>query len=121
MSKTLERALQRFRSRPAGGVPGDVAGRISAKAKSRLGFELIAAVNIGRLKCYAADGSAEYTAFQREMELARIAYRPAGEINFYADQGHDDYLASLALAVDAAAGSLPAPRIARGRAPALAL
>lgn len=32
MSKSLERALQRFRSRPAGGVPGDVAGRISAAA-----------------------------------------------------------------------------------------
>lgn len=30
MSKSLEGALQRFRSRPAGGVASEVAGRISA-------------------------------------------------------------------------------------------
>jgi hypothetical protein len=32
MSTSLEKALQRFRSRPVGGVPGEVAGRVSAAA-----------------------------------------------------------------------------------------
>lgn len=32
MSKSLEKALQRFRSRPADGVHSDVAGRVSAAA-----------------------------------------------------------------------------------------
>ena len=96
--------------------------RISAEAKSRLGFGLLAAVNGGRLKCYAADGSPEYATFSREIELARVAYRPGGRMTFHVDaaDGHDDYLASLALAVEAGRDGLPQPRVARGRAPVLA-
>jgi hypothetical protein len=33
MSKSLEKTLQRFRSRPTGGVTGEVAGRIASAAK----------------------------------------------------------------------------------------
>jgi hypothetical protein len=96
--------------------------RISSASKTTLGFELLAAVNGGRLKCYAADGSPEYAEFQREIEMARVAYRPGGAINFYVDttDGHDDYLASLALVVDGGRGGLPRPRVARGRTPVLA-
>lgn len=96
--------------------------RFSTDAKSRLGFGLLAAVNGGRLKCYAADGSAEYATFSSEMKLARVAYRPGGRMTFYVDaaDGHDDYLASLALAVEAGREGLPQPRVARGRAPVLA-
>lgn len=95
--------------------------RFSAEAKSRLGFGLLAAVNSGRLKCYAADGSAEHATFAREIELARVAYRPGGRMTFHVDaaDGHDDYLVSLALAVEAGRDGLPRPRVARGRAPAL--
>jgi hypothetical protein len=43
-------------------------------------------------------------------------------MNFYVDpaDGHDDYLASLALAVQAASEAIAAPRIARGRVRAAA-
>ncbi len=76
----------------------------TAKSKSELGFNLLAAVNSGRLKMYAGDGSAEYREFWREMEKAKSQYRPSQTMNFYVDpsQGHDDFLMSLALLVEAA-------------------
>jgi hypothetical protein len=93
--------------------------RFSQESKSRLGYELLAAINSGRLRMYAADGSREYADFWREMELARAAYRPNRTMNFYveASQGHDDYLISLALAVEAAQELDTRARIARGRLP----
>ncbi|MDD5190620.1 MAG: hypothetical protein PHE50_06230, partial [Dehalococcoidales bacterium] len=45
-------------------------------SKSKLGFELLAAVNAGRLKMYAGDGSPEYREFWQEIELAKSEYRP---------------------------------------------
>ncbi|MEK7282121.1 MAG: hypothetical protein AAB037_07225, partial [Chloroflexota bacterium] len=36
---------------------------ITAQSKSRLGFELLSAINSGRLKMYAGDGSADYQEF----------------------------------------------------------
>jgi hypothetical protein len=86
----------------------------TAQSKSELGFNLLAAVNSGRLKMYAGDGSAEYREFWSEMERAKSQYRPSHTMNFYVDpsQGHDDFLISLALAVEAA--SQYAPRGARG-------
>ena len=89
--------------------------RFTAESKSRLGYALLAAINGGRLKTYAADGSAEHRQFWREMELARVAYRANRTMNFFVDpsQGHDDCLMSLALAVEAASDARPRP--ARGR------
>ena len=91
--------------------------RLSAESKSRVGYNLIAAVNGGRLKMYAADGSAEWAEFWRQMELARVAYRTSRTMNFFVDpaSGHDDYLMSLALVVEAARDLDPQPRVARGR------
>ncbi|MCH7999216.1 MAG: hypothetical protein IIA91_07035 [Chloroflexi bacterium] len=91
--------------------------RLSTESKSRLGYNLIAAVNGGRLKMYAADGSAEWAEFWRQMELARVAYRSGRTMNFFVDpaSGHDDYLMSLALVVEAARDLDPQPRVARGR------
>ena len=94
--------------------------RFTAESKSRLGYGLLAAVNGGRLKMYAADGSPEYVEFWRQMELARVAYRPNQTMNFFVppSQGHDDYLVSLALAAEAAAGlEATRPRVARGCLP----
>ena len=83
-------------------------------SKSRLGFELLGAVNTGRVSAYAWDGSSEYAEFWREMELAQARYRVNQTMDFFveASRGHDDYLMSLALMVRAAAS--PA-RTARGR------
>ena len=78
----------------------------TAKSKSELGFNLLAAVNSGRLKVYKGDGSAEYQEFRGEMERARSQYRASQTMNFYVDpaQGHDDFLMSLALVVEAGRG-----------------
>jgi len=89
--------------------------RFSGESKSRLGYNLLAAVNGGRLKVYAGDGSTEHRALWQEMERARVSYRANRTMNFYVDpsEGHDDYLMSLALTVEAATGARP--RTARGR------
>ena len=86
----------------------------TSPSKSRLGFELLAAVNTGRLKAYAADGSPEHQAFWSEVDLAQVRYRPNQTMDFSVDaaQGHDDFLMSLALLVKAGEYL---PRTARGR------
>ena len=86
----------------------------TAQSKSRLGFDLLAAVNTGRLKVYAQDGSQEHQEFWRQIERADAYFRPNGTMNFLVEpkRGHDDFLTSLALLVRA---SQYAPRVARGR------
>lgn len=80
-----------------------------------LGFKLLAAINSGRLKSYAQDGSDECGEFWKELERAKCQYRPSQTLNFYvsASEGHDDYLMSLALLVEAA--ERYEPRGAKGR------
>lgn len=87
----------------------------TAPSKSRLAFDLLAAVNAGRVKLYRPDGSPEHRAFRRQIELARSVARANQTLTFYVDPraGHDDYLMSLALTVQAAGGLRP--RVARGR------
>ncbi len=83
-------------------------------SKSELGFSLLAAVNSGRLKMYNGDGSTEYQEFWLEADKAKSHYRPSQTMNFYVDpsQGHDDFLMSLALLVEAA--NQYEPRVGRG-------
>jgi len=83
-------------------------------SKSELGFGLLAAINAGRLKVYKGDGSDEYKEFWFEMEKAKSQFRPSQTMNFYVDpgEGHDDFLMSLALVVEA--GSQYWPRGAWG-------
>ncbi len=87
----------------------------TTQSKSALGFNLLAAINSGRLKVYKGDGSAEYQQFWFEMERAKSQFRPSQTMNFYVDpsEGHDDFLMSLALVVEA--GRQYEPRGARGR------
>jgi hypothetical protein len=87
--------------------------QFSQQSKSRLGFELLAALNSGRVKMYAQDGSEEYQEFWREMERAKSNFRANQTMNFYVDpsEGHDDFLISLALLVEAARYT---PRGAKG-------
>jgi hypothetical protein len=77
---------------------------ITSKSKSDMGFELLSFVNSGRLKLYKQDGSREYKETLFELERARARYRPNQTMNFYVDpqEGHDDFLVSLALVVQAA-------------------
>lgn len=87
---------------------------LAAHSRSQLGFKLLATVNSGRLKMYTGDGSPEYQQFWLELERAQSHYRPNHMMNFYVDpaRGHDDFLMSLALLVEAA--SQYSPRSVRG-------
>ncbi len=89
--------------------------KFTAQSKTELGFNLLAAINSGGLKMYAADNSPEYQEFWHEIERAKSFYRPSQTMNFYVDpsDGHDDFLMSLALMVEA--GRQYEPREARGR------
>jgi len=86
----------------------------TTQSKSKLGFNLLAAINSGRLKMYRGEGTAEEREFWFEMERAKSQYRPSQTMNFYVDpsQGHDDFLMSLALLVEAS--SQYSPRSAKG-------
>jgi hypothetical protein len=87
---------------------------ITSRSKSDLGFELLSFVNSGRLKLYKQDGSREYQQTLFELERARAQYRPNQTMNFYVapQEGHDDFLMSLALVVQAGKGL--SPREAKG-------
>ncbi|MBN2186150.1 MAG: hypothetical protein JW732_01715 [Dehalococcoidia bacterium] len=84
------------------------------RSKSDMGFELLSFVNSGRLKLYKQDGSKEYKETMFQLEKARAQYRPNQTMNFYVDpqEGHDDFLMSLALAAEAARDF--SPRAAKG-------
>ncbi len=88
--------------------------KFTARSKSDLGFNLLAAINSGRLKIYAADGSPEYQEMMMNLTRAKSVYRPNQTLNFFVDprDGHDDFLMSLALVVEAA--GLYQPRTAKG-------
>jgi hypothetical protein len=89
--------------------------KFTQQSKSELGFNLLAAVNSGRLKVYKGDGTAEYREFWHEMEKARSQYRPSQTMNFYVEpsHGHDDFLMSLALVVEASKDYIP--KTAKGK------
>lgn len=87
--------------------------KFTQASKSQLGYDLLAAINAGRLKLYQPDGSEESREMMAELALARQLVRPNETLNFFVDpsEGHDDYLMSLALAVHAA-NTCPQPRVA---------
>ena len=93
--------------------------KFTQKTKSEVGFDLLAAINSGRLKLYEPDGSDDYKELMLELEKAKSVYRPNQTLNFFVDpsDGHDDYLTSLALVVLAAAKCVP--RKAKGQLPNL--
>ena len=78
--------------------------KFTQKSKSEAGFDLLAAINSGRLKLYKQDGSEGYRELMFELEKAKSVYRPSQTLNFFVDSsdGHDDFLMSLALVVQAA-------------------
>jgi hypothetical protein len=88
--------------------------KFTQKTKSEAGFDLLAAINSGRLKLYKQDSSEDYRELMFELGKAKSIYRPNQTLNFFVDSGdgHDDYLMSLALVVQAAKKCVP--RKARG-------
>ena len=86
----------------------------TAQSKSKLAFDFLAAVNAGRLKMYQGNDM-DSIEFWNQMARARSAVRANQTMSFFVDprEGHDDYLMSAALSVQAATGA--APRTARGR------
>ena len=84
------------------------------KSKSDMGFEVLSFVNSARLKLYKQDGRPEYRETMFQLEKAKAQYRPNQTMNFYVDpsEGHDDFLMSLALLIQA--GKDFNPRSARG-------
>jgi hypothetical protein len=85
--------------------------QFTAASKSALGWDLLAAINTGRLKMYADDGSPESRHFWDELRLARSIHLAHQRMNFFVPPGagHDDYLMSAALCVRAALAAAPAP------------
>ena len=80
-------------------------------SKSKLGFELLAAIERGGLKVYGDDGSAEWREFWAQMRAARAHLRANQTLDFSVPEaeGHDDFVISLALCLRAASGvSAPA-------------
>ena len=75
----------------------------------------MAAINSGRLKMYVPDGSPEVQEFWSEIDVAKSRYKPNQTMNFYVDpaKGHDDFITSLALVLEAANDY--EPREAKGK------
>lgn len=103
LTAALERALGRV-------VEGMV---FTPRTKSELGYELVAAVETGRLRLYESDGSPEAEGVRSELRALRAEFS-RGWLRWGNDRGHDDFAVSLALCLRAA-GSVPPPRIAVGR------
>jgi GNAT superfamily N-acetyltransferase len=85
--------------------------QFSRPVKSQLGYDLLAAANAGRLRMYAADGSAEWREFWEEARLCRYSIYQNTAMSFFVDDkdGHDDFVISLGLCVRAAARAAPEP------------
>lgn len=49
--------------------------KFTAPMKSKLGYEMMGAVNAGRLKMYMRDGSEEWAEFWRQVGSSRARYR----------------------------------------------
>lgn len=86
--------------------------RFTRPTKSDLAYALLSAINAGRLKMYADDGSEESHEFWQQARAARYETFANLALNFFVDprDGHDDFLISLALCVRAAASLPPAPQ-----------
>lgn len=86
--------------------------KFTASSKSDLAYNLLAAVNRAELKIHAGADPELWT----QLGLARTQVRPNRTMNFYVEEkeGHDDFLMSLALTVEAAR-SIPQQRVATGR------
>ncbi len=88
----------------------------TVQSKSALGWALVAACETGRLALPArGEAPAEWLECWDELRRCRRELRIGGILHWAAPAGaHDDYVAALALALEAAT-HVPGPRTARGR------
>jgi hypothetical protein len=82
----------------------------SAQEKSVLAFEMLSAINTGRLRLYRDDGSDEYRECWSEIHACRYRMRAGEQLAWEVPpgEGHDDFVSSLALCCRASRG-LAAP------------
>ena len=84
-------------------------------SKSHLAYQLLAQVNSGRLKLYAAEQAPRTTYEECRQQLCKARYRlpEPDTLDFYVDprDGHDDFLSSLALLVEAVSSGTSLPAI----------
>lgn len=85
--------------------------KFTASVKSSLGYDMLAAVNTGRLRVWRPDGP-DHRALMTQARACRRELK-AGRLAWYVDssEGHDDRVTSLGLAVRAAQRGKP--RVAR--------
>ncbi|MBV9709989.1 MAG: hypothetical protein JO011_03610 [Ktedonobacteraceae bacterium] len=87
----------------------------SRPGKSHLAYQLLAQVNSGRLKLYAPEGAprSTYEECWKQMRKARYRLPEPDTLDFYVDpsDGHDDFLSSLALLVEAMTTVVSLPAI----------
>lgn len=83
----------------------------TAPSKSRLAYDLLAAINTERLTVYAPDGSPEHRQFWHEITHTRYRLRAGEQLTWSVPptDGHDDFVVSLALAAHAATHTPPPP------------
>lgn len=90
--------------------------KLTRARKSSIGFDLLAAINVGGLKVWKPDGpDPDHAALAYQLRRARKEPLPGGAMAWYLDpsDGHDDRLMSLALLNYAAQRGRP--RVARTR------
>jgi hypothetical protein len=88
----------------------------TAESKSRLGFNMLAAVNGGRFRMYQEAATEDGCAAElwREAALCRYAIRRGQQLSFWVpeSEGHDDFVVSAALCAWAAREVVVAPSAA---------
>lgn len=85
----------------------------SRPSKSKLGYQMLSLINSARLKLYELNSAPRQIAEECVLQLRRARYRlPAPEtIDMYvpAEEGHDDFLMSIALLCEAMSGMVRPP------------
>jgi hypothetical protein len=83
----------------------------TAPSKSKLAYTMLGMINTGKLTLYASDSSPEWRECWSEIRACRYWLRSHEQMGWGVPpaEGHDDFVASLALCCNAAAGMAPQP------------
>ena len=83
----------------------------TAPSKSKLAYTMLGMINTGKLALYAPDGSPEWRECWSEIHACRYSLRSHEQMGWGVPpaEGHDDFIASLALCCHAATTMAPQP------------